>query len=992
MVKLSNPSALKVDEYLHGFQVVRIAPLEGVEAVFHELKHLGTGARWIHIASEDRENAFAVGFKTVPRDSTGVAHILEHTALCGSERFPVRDPFFSMIRRSLSTFMNAFTAPDWTLYPFATQSEKDFYNLLEVYLDAVFFPKLSPLSFKQEGWRAEFEGTGERPLQRLVFKGVVYNEMKGAMSSPREVMNRSITKALYPTTTYGQDSGGDPLAITSLTHRQLKDFHRTHYHPSNGFFYSYGSLPVQGHLRFLQNNFLSRFSEISPGTDVSPEVRWDVPREVSAPYPSASSDGTSKKSQVAWSWLACPADDSLEVLALSLLESILLGNAGSPLRKALIDSRLGSALSDGTGFEPGYRDTMFSCGLKDVDLASKEAVSKIVFDVLDELVSRGIDRELIEIAIHRLEFRRKEVTHHPYPYGLKLLLSFFGPWLHHADPLRHLRFDEDLERIREALKHEPFFERRIRRFFLDNPHRLLLTLYPDPHMQEEQDRRIGRRLATIQRRLTPEEHETIMRDARDLRALQDDKEDLACLPTLEMQDIPVQVQESPPVTSLVDGNIRTYVQPTNGVYYFMAVADARTLPQRLYPLAPFFCHALWRVGSARRGYAELARAIDAHTGGIALGASARTLFVSGRCLPWLTFDAKCLARNRDKMFQILEELLTAVDFSDVPRLRNCLLEYRAGLKSNLIQIGHRLALSRAAMGFSAATRLHETWHGIEHYHTIRELAGDPTDRRMEDLAADLTAIARLTFVGPHVQVAVAADHPSMDFAAERARSLRRSLPRGGPRETDAIPQWLQEEGTGSVREGWATSTAVSFVATAFKTVRMGHPHAPVLAVAAKLLRSLYLHTEIREKGGAYGAMASTDAEDGILWLASYRDPHIVRTVNVFENGGRFLAQGSYSLQDVKEAVLQTCSEIDRPEAPGSAARKAFYRSILGLSDTTRQEFKSGVLAVTRASIMEVAEAYVTPRSALPLAVVSNEPSLRDANDSLTQSPLQIHSL
>jgi len=453
----NNPGILE-DHGTDGYRIKRTEYLEEQRSHYYELIHEATGARYIHISNSDKENTFSVAFKTVPRDSTGIAHILEHTALCGSKRFPVRDPFFSMLKRSLSTFMNAFTASDWTMYPFSTQNRKDFYNLMAVYLDASFFPRLDELSFLQEGIRLETEPSGsDKEAGTLVYKGVVYNEMKGAMSSPSDILSRTLLKELFPETTYGNNSGGDPVEIPRLTYEQLVAFHKRHYHPSNAFFYTYGNLPLKDHLAFIQGHVLKEFERIDPETDVKPQPRFDRPKTAATCYPLAKNEDPSRKNQVCEAWLCSDIKDTFEVLSLKLLEHILIGNAASPLRKALIDSRLGSALSDSTGYVADIRDTAFACGLKDVADSDAEAITKIIFDVLEHLARDGVEKTAIESAIHQLEFHRREVTNSPYPYGIKLLLFFVGTWLHGGDPLNELNFDEDLARIRKEVDGNPFF-------------------------------------------------------------------------------------------------------------------------------------------------------------------------------------------------------------------------------------------------------------------------------------------------------------------------------------------------------------------------------------------------------------------------------------------------------------------------------------------------------------------------------------------------------
>ena len=981
----------KPGDRISGYTVKRVVALSEIHSLYFELEHDRTGARHVHIQNADHENTFSVAFKTVPTDSTGVAHILEHTVLCGSQKYPVRDPFFSMLKRSLSTFMNAFTASDWTMYPFSTQNRKDFYNLMDVYLDATFYPNLDELNFKQEGIRLELEkqaDSGQPP--KLVYKGVVYNEMKGAMSSPDQVMARSLLNALYPDTTYSNNSGGEPAVIPQLSHSQLVAFHRRHYHPSNAFFYTYGDLPLADHLGFIDEKVLRHFDRIDPQTEVASQARWKAPRTVAYPYPLDKGEDPAKKHQVCLAWLTADIQDTFEVLALTLLEQILLGNSASPLRKTLIDSGLGTALSDTTGFVPDNRDTMFAAGLKDVREADAERVAAIIDGVFQDLVKEGIDPQLIEAAIHQLEFHRKEITNTPYPYGLKLMLFFSGSWFHGGAPVRAFQFDADLDKIRRAIAREPFFENRIRRYFIDNPHRVLFTLSPDQQMADAEEERVAAELAAIRARLSEVELKKIAADADALVRLQESVEDLSVLPTLELNDIPPSVKCVHPSASHGDWGAVVYDQPTSGIFYFAAAIDAGTIPENKLPLVPFFCHAFSRIGTRQRDYIDMARRIDRFTGGIGLGASARTRFDdAGACLAFATFNGKCLERNIEPMFDILQEMVAEYDFSDLTRLRNLLLEYRAGLESMVVQNGHRLAMSLASRNFSPANMLNETWSGVHHLKFIKTVSEQLTDDDLRQLAGELTDLGRLLLKRDHLKIALIGESSALEKAVPLAASLRQSLPPGATPAGFAPPA-LSPAGSLPF-EGWSTSTAVSFVARAFQTVRMNQPDAPALAVIAKLLRSLYLHREIREKGGAYGGFALYGAEDGLFCLGSYRDPHVVSTLKVYDAAAAFIRSDSYTDEDIKEAVLQICSEIDKPDPPGPAARKAFYRDIVGLSDAARKDYKTRLLAVDRSQVRKAAETYFNSTGAPPaVAVISGEDKLKAANETLENKALTLH--
>jgi Zn-dependent M16 (insulinase) family peptidase len=997
----NNPDILK-DSNIYGYMVNKVLELEGKNAFFYEFEHIDTGAKHIHISNDDKENTFAVAFKTVPTDSTGVAHILEHTVLCGSKKFQVRDPFFSMLKRSLSTFMNAFTASDWTMYPFSTQNKKDFYNLADVYLDSAFFPRIDELSFKQEGYRIEIDDCSDPSLKpqtssALVYKGVVYNEMKGAMSSPDQVMARSLLNALYPDTTYKNNSGGDPAKIPDLTYDQLKAFHARHYHPSNAFFYTYGNLPVKDHLVYISEKILTKFKKIDPKTVVPSQPRWQSPKAFTYYYPMAANEPDEKKSQACVAWLLADIKDAFEVFALTILEQILLGNSASPLRKALIDSGLGTAMCDGTGLDCDNKDTMFVAGLKDIQVSDTSKIESIISDVLLRLVAEGIDPEIIESAIHQIEFSRKEVTNSPYPYGLKLLLSFSGAWFHGGDPEKNIQIDDHLKQIRAKMLQKPFFENLIEKYFLNNSHKAVFTLAPDKMMAKKEQKRVEEQLAEIKKHLKPQALEKIICDAEKLKQRQEQKENVSCLPTLALEDIPPSVH----MIKQTDGFAHVpgifYNQPTAGIFYVSLAAGAGILDTRLLKLVPFFCRAFSKVGTAVHDYAKMAQRIDRYTGGIGLGAAARTGFdETGACIPYVSFSGKCLERNQSKMFEIIDELLCQITFSDQVRLKNVLLEYRAGLESMIVHNGHVLAISLASRKISDTCALSELWSGVHQLKTIKKLTDNLTDDKLKTLSDDLLLIAKKIFTRNNIRLAMIGEERVLPDAAVFSESIHSALAKNQDsadvfyNNPGALDAFCDAPADRFFQEGWSASTAVSFVAKSFQTVRLGHKDAPAIAVIGKMLRSLYLHREIREKGGAYGGFSIYNSEDGLFSFGSYRDPHIVATLKAYKGASDFIKTGNYTEEDIKEAILQICSDIDKPDPPGPSARKAFARKIAFLTDDMRMDFKKNLLEITRNKVMTAAEKYFSDDNRCSVAVISNEEKLKEANGKLPGHQLKLN--
>lgn len=966
-----------------GYRLEKIIALSEIAAVYYELEHLATGARHIHISRPDSENVFAVSLKTVPQDSTGVAHILEHTALCGSRHFPVRDPFFSMIKRSLNTFMNALTASDWTMYPFATQNHKDYYNLMAVYLDAVFYPRLDQLSFSQEGHRIEPVPDPDAPGGfRLEYKGVVYNEMKGAMSSPDQIMSRSLLNVLYPDTTYSYNSGGQPEEIPKLAHTDLVAFHQKHYHPSNAFFYTYGDFPLAPHLETIEKTILNNFSRIDPRTDVPSQPRWSGPKTATYYYPLDPAEDPGKKSQACVAWLTPDIRESFEVLVLTVLEEVLIGNSGSPLRKALIDSELGSNLSDGTGFDSENKDTMFACGLKDIRTESASEVERIIFGVLTELSEKGVDRRLVDTALHQIEFQRKEVSNVPYPYGMKLLLRCSGDWFHHGNPAGALKFDELLDRFIRELDAGDLLESRIRKYFLENPHRVLMILEPDPSLSEKNNQREQAELVRIRSTLSDADISRLREEAEQLVQFQEFDEDDSILPTLELEDISPDIKIVQEPAERSDIGTRCYEQPTAGIFYFTSYMGLNPLPPELVPLVPFFCYAITHAGTAEFDYVEMARRIDQYTGGVGLSVSAGNRFSESGdiCMPMVGFSGKCLSRNIGNMFDIFDQVFTGYAFRDLARLKNLLLEVRSDIESSVVHNGHRLAISLAARNFSKSAALNETWHGIHQLKTIKQLTEDLSEKRLEAIAEDLNRIARAIFHRNNIQTALIGEKGDLDTAIGHTEAIYGKL--GTIQDAGfAAPSDPREKET--PYEGWSTSTAVSFVAKVLEMRRMDHPDAPVLAALSKLLKSMFLHREIREKGGAYGGFSAYQMENGLFYFGSYRDPHIANTLSVYDAAAEFIVSGQYTAEDIKEALLQVCADLDHPDAPGAAASKAFYRSLIGLSDDMRRAFKKNLLTITREQMQEVGRTYfINPETPPAVAVISNEDDLKAANAKL----------
>ncbi|PLY00525.1 MAG: peptidase M16 [Desulfuromonas sp.] len=972
---------------LHGFIVDRIDPLPSINATMIRLSHQATGARFMHLQRDDDNNLFGVAFRTPPDDSTGVAHILEHTALCGSQRFPVRDPFFSMLKRSLNSFMNAMTASDWTLYPFSSTNRKDFHNLLDIYLDAAFFPRLTERDFRQEGHRLEFSEL-DNPASPLEYKGVVYNEMKGAMSDPSSLLSRRMDKYLFPTLTYHHNSGGEPEEIPQLTWQQLRDFHARYYHPSNSWFFSSGNLDLAELLEIVEDRVLRHFERIAPDSEVPPEQLLDQPLRYEEGYPLDAGEPLDKRSLAQVGWLTCDVNDSFDRLALGILSTLLLGTPAAPLYKALLDSGLGDNLAPGTGYHDDYRTTAFAAGLQGTDPEHVEAIEKLILETLQQVADSGFSRERIDAAIHRLEFSNREITGDSYPYALLLLMRMLGPWIHGGDPLATLNFEENLARLRAELENGPFFENLIRRYLLDNPHRVTLLLKPDTNIGPEREAQTRAELDAIEQQLTDEEREALVRQALELKTAQEAPEDLSCLPTLELSDIPPS-EHTPVVEKQEIDGIAEYrfPQPTNGIGVVIAnfAIEQLTAEQRRY--LPLFSSLLTQMGAGGRDYLGMAEEMERVTGGI----SARTSIlddpqVQGNCFASFELKGKALIRNAEPLLGLMGDFLLTPDFSDRQRLRTVLNQLKVSLENSVPHSGHTYAARTAAACLSPTAKLREEWSGLSQVALVRELAARPVEE-LGELEAMFRDIAATLFSTAGLQAALTVEEEyAQPFEAALA-ALVKKLPAGKSGEQAAAAEFVPNP----QRQGFVWSLPVSYVTRAFKAVPFIHPDSAPLTVLSKLLRAEFLHREIREKGGAYGGLASYSAESGLFSMLSYRDPHIQRTLQVYDQAIDWAVAGDFPADALKEAILAVFSDLDKPLSPAGTGAQEFANIRQGMTPEMRNAMRQRLLNVSVADLQRVAEAYLRDGISA-VSVLAGEAALLQANEQLGEQALTVRKI
>ena len=647
----------------------------------------------IHLDSKSDEKVFMVAFRTIPEDSTGVAHILEHTALCGSKKYPVRDPFFMMIRRSLNTFMNAFTSSDWTAYPFATQNDKDFNNLLSVYLDSSFFPNLDELDFLQEGHRLEFSESNNLDSD-LEIKGVVFNEMKGAMSSISSQLWHGLSRHLYNSTTYKHNSGGDPENIIDLTHDYLVDFHKKHYHPSNATFFTFGNVNPTEIQDFINKNVLENFEPSDEIIGVKNEDRISEPKTITEYYNPMPEDEDNH--HVVLSWLLGESHNPVELLESYLVSNILLDNSASPLRKTLENTKLGKSLSPLTGLEADHKELVFAAGLEGVGSNKQIEVEKLILDCLKDVVSKGISEELVHSSLHQLEIKQREITGSGMPYGLQIMLSCLPACIHNDDPLKVLDLDSSFDVIKENLKEERYIEKLIEEKIINNQHRINYCLAPDINFNSKKEKKIQEKISEKSKNLSSNDKKRIIELAKNLKARQEKSDNPEILPKVTKEDIP-KSREYAKSQSFEDDNKNFYYKVgTNGITYHSIILPCDPLTQDEFKIASLFTNTLTDVGIGDKSYEDIQKIQSAVTGGISASFTLIPNENQSAHSLGLKITSKSLEENENKMQDLMIDTAKNSNFSDKNRIKDMLNFISSDNEKSLIQNGHVLSMSNAA--------------------------------------------------------------------------------------------------------------------------------------------------------------------------------------------------------------------------------------------------------------------------------------------------------
>ncbi|BFM15953.1 insulinase family protein [Maricurvus nonylphenolicus] len=956
------------------FTLLRSQPIDSLQVTVEEYVHTKTGAQHIHIAADNNENVFLVALRTVPEDSTGVAHILEHTALCGSEKYPVRDPFFMMIRRSLNTFMNAFTSSDWTAYPFASQNRKDFNNLLDVYLDAVFFSRLDQLDFAQEGHRLEFEETGNTDSP-LVYKGVVFNEMKGAMSSVPSQLWQTLCKYLFPTSTYHYNSGGDPECIPDLSYEELKAFYETHYHPSNATFMTFGDIPAAEHQAKFEDRALQRFDKLDRTIQVHDEKRYFSPVRVEEAYPLAE-ENIDNKTHVVLGWLLGKSTDLEDSLRAQLLASVLLDNSASPLQHLLETTDLGSSPSPLCGLDDSQRELTFICGIEGSDTSKAADFESQVLAVLEKVAEEGVAYEQLQASLQQLELQQREIGGDSYPYGLQLILTGLTAATHRGDVIGLLNLDPVLDKLREDIKNPDFIKSLARQWLVDNPHRVRLVMRPDQQLSERRNQAETDKLAAIKAALSDSEKTAIVDQAEALTQRQEQKDDESILPKVDLTDIPSNLHYTARESEIaINGtNLTRYAAGTNGLVYQQIIVQLPALTEEEKAVMPFYSICMTEMGVGDKDYlqtqlwqSQVAGSISAFTS--IRGASDDVQAIKGN----ITLSAKALKSRQADLCDLMWQTFHNVRFDELGRLKELVAQTRARRETSVTGNGHSLAMAAASSGMSPSAKLSHQLTGLAGIKATKALDESLSDdKALQSFAATLQGIHNKVLASPRQYLLVGEAHNLDEY--QQAITEKWQGDQDTSSENFALAPVSEQ-----IKEAWVTNTQVNFCAKAYPSVPMDHDDAAALTVLGGFLRNGFLHRSIREQGGAYGGGASQDNNIAAFRFYSYRDPRLSETLDDFDKAIDWLINTDHEYQPLEEAILGVISAIDKPSSPAGEAKQTFHSELFERTREKREHFRNQVLKVSIDDLKRVAQTYLVGDKA-SVAVITNSDNQKAVSD------------
>lgn len=954
---------------LSAYEIIKEQKLEDLNSKGYLLRHKKSGARISVISNDDENKVFYIGFRTPPKDSTGVAHIIEHTVLCGSDKFPVKDPFVELVKGSLNTFLNAITYSDKTVYPVASCNDKDFANLMDVYLDAVFHPNIYKKKeiFKQEGWHYELEDQ-DAPI---TINGVVYNEMKGAFSSPEGVLDRLVLNSLFPDTPYSNESGGDPERIPELTYENYLEFHKTYYHPSNAFIYLYGNMDIVEKLVWLDKEYLRNYEEITVDSKIPLQKPFDAPREVREKYSIASDESTEDNTYISYNMAIGTTLDPKLYLAFDVLDYALLNAPGAPLKKALLDAKIGKDIMgsyDSSTYQP-----IFSVAAKNANPEQKEEFVRIIRDTLKEQVEKGINKKALLAGINSSEFKYREADYGQFPKGLIYGLQSLDSWLYdEKEPFMHLEAAPVFAFLKEMTKTD-YFEKLIQEYMLDNTHVSIVMIEPECGLNAKKEKKLEEQLAAYKASLSADEIKALIEDTAHLKQYQEEpspKEDLEKIPMLKRSDM--KKEASPFINEVRDCDGTTVLfheMFTNRINYLDFLFDVTDLSEEEIPYLGILKAVLGYMNTSRYGYADLANEINLYTGGVS---SSIGVYPSVKkpdsYQAKYEVRTKVLYENTDKAMDIIKDILGTTDITDEKRLYEILAQAKSRLQMSLSSAGHSVSAIRAMSYFSKTAYYNDMTGGIALYRVIADYE-EHFEEKKGMLIERLDALRKKIFCKERLMVSLTADREGYDAAVKEIGGLKEILGSGAPQAAVPVLNCVKKN------EGFLDASQVQYVSRAGNFVKRGFSYTGALRILKVILSYDYLWLNVRVKGGAYGCMSGF-MRNGDSYFTSYRDPNLGKTNEIYEKTPEYLKNFDADERDMTKYIIGTISDLDIPLNPSAKGSRSLSAYLTGVTYADVQKERDEVINAEPENIRALADLIEAVLSDHNLCVIGNEDAVK----------------
>lgn len=960
---------------LNAYEVVLTEDLPDLKSKGYLLKHKKSGARVLLMENDDENKVFTIGFRTPPSDSTGVPHIMEHSVLCGSRDFPVKDPFVELVKGSLNTFLNAMTYPDKTVYPVASCNDKDFQNLMHVYMDAVFYPNIYQHDeiFRQEGWSYKLD----EPDGKLEYNGVVYNEMKGAFSSPEGVLDRVILNSLFPDTSYAYESGGDPEEIPNLTYEQFLDFHRKYYHPSNSYIYLYGDMDMEEKLKWLDENYLCEFDAAEVDSEICFQKPFDKMIEVEKTYSISSEETEEENTYLSYNKVIATSLDEKLYQAFQILDYALLSAPGAPLKKALMDAGIGKDIMG--SYDNGIYQPIFSIIAKNAEPQQKEQFVQVIEDTLRKIVEDGIDRKALEAGINYHEFRFREADFGNYPKGLMYGLDLFDSWLYdEKKPFIHMQAIPTFAFLKEQIGTR-YFEDLIQKWILDNPHGSMVIVKPERGRTARMDRELDEKLQTYKAGLSPDEVEKLARDTAELIVYQeseDAREDMEKIPVLGREDISREIAPICNEERVCGGIPMVYHNvETNGIGYVTLLFDLSGVPEEKLPYVGMLQAVLGIIDTTHYEYGELFNEINVHTGGIGTSLELYpdvTKVKEKEFRATFEMKGKALYPKMDVLFKMMREILTESKLEDEKRLKEILSMLKSRLQMSFLSSGHTTAALRALSYSSPLSKFKDDTDGIGYYEAVKEIE-EHFEEKKEELIANLKELAARIFRADNLMISYTAAPEGLDAVEKEMETFKNGLferTDGDEQENRCILHCVKRN------EGFKTSSKVQYVARTGNFIDGGAAYSGALHILKVILSYDYLWQNIRVKGGAYGCMCNFN-RIGEGYLISYRDPNLEKTIDVYEKVTEYLRNFEADDRDMNKYIIGTISNIDRPMNPLAKGTRSMNLYMNHVTEEMIRKEREEILNAGQEEIRALADVVAAMLAADQLCVIGSEEKIEE---------------